>query len=84
MTTAYYPPSLRRTNALAVTSLVLGVCGFALIPVVLGHVALRQIGRSGDRGTGLAVTGLVLGYLTCLLYVVLLLVVGGAVWWGTR
>lgn len=31
--------------------------------MVLGHIALRQIRERGDAGAGLAITGLVLGYL---------------------
>ena len=31
--------------------------------VITGHIALAQIKRSGEKGRGLAITGLVLGYL---------------------
>ena len=30
--------------------------------IVFGHVALLQIGRTGDKGTGLAFLGLIIGY----------------------
>jgi peptidyl-prolyl cis-trans isomerase B (cyclophilin B) len=63
---------------------VLAVCGFGLLPVVLGHVALRQVRRTGERGYGLAVAGLVLGYATLALLAAVLVVVGGSVWWGVR
>lgn len=80
-----YPPPPRRTNALAVVTLVLGLCGFAVVPVVTGHVALRQIRRTGEGGTAVAVIGLVLGYLAVATYAVVLLVVTGfLVWGGTR
>jgi uncharacterized membrane protein YjfL (UPF0719 family) len=78
-----YPVAPRRTNPLAVVTLVLGLCGFAVLPVVTGHVALAQIRRTGDGGTALAVVGLVLGYLAAAAYaLVLLLVVAGFVVWG--
>jgi len=51
-----------RTNTLAVLALVFGLLGAGVVPVVLGHVALGQIRRTGERGHGLAVAGLVLGY----------------------
>jgi peptidyl-prolyl cis-trans isomerase B (cyclophilin B) len=35
----------------------------AVAGIITGHVALTQIKRSGERGRGLAITGLVLGYL---------------------
>lgn len=72
------------TSGLAVASLVLALCGFGLLPVVLGHFALRRIRQTGERGYGLAVAGLVLGYATVALLVVVLLVVAGSVWWGVQ
>ena len=47
----------------------------ALIAVVCGHVARAQIRRNGEQGDGMAVAGLVLGYLGIL--IPLLLVVLG-------
>ncbi|MBY8878061.1 DUF1707 and DUF4190 domain-containing protein [Actinacidiphila acidipaludis] len=76
-----------RTNAYAVASLVCGIAGTFLglpaVPaVVLGHISRRQIRRTGEQGDGLAVAGLVLGYLVSAvmlvfltLFVVLLVVV---------
>ncbi|GAA4623364.1 DUF4190 domain-containing protein [Cellulomonas oligotrophica] len=79
-----YAAAPPRTNTLAVVTLVLGVLGFALLPVVLGHLALAQVRRTGERGAALAVVGLVLGYLTCALYalVAVLVLGGGIVLWG--
>jgi peptidyl-prolyl cis-trans isomerase B (cyclophilin B) len=54
-----YPQS--RTNALAIASL---VCAFLVAPlaILFGHMSLSQIKRSGEQGRGLAVAGLVIGY----------------------
>lgn len=35
----------------------------AVVAVVLGHVALSRVRRSGESGRGLAITALVVGYL---------------------
>ena len=59
---AWAPPA-PRTNGLAIAALVLGLCGFGILPVIFGHIALGQIRRTGDRGATLAIVGLVLGYL---------------------
>lgn len=55
----------RRTNSFAIAALVLGILGVSLIAVVFGHLALSQINQSQGRetGRGLAIAGLVLGYL---------------------
>lgn len=69
-----------RTNVLAVISLVAGLCGFSLVPllgsivaVITGHLALAQIGDQDDRASNLARAGLWLGYLA-----MALIVLGGA------
>jgi hypothetical protein len=52
-----------KTNGLAIATLVLSlVLGFIAIP--FGHIAKAQIRRTGERGSGLATAGLVLGYLS--------------------
>ncbi len=70
---AYVYVAPARTNGLAVTSFVLALLGFGLLPVVLGHVALRQINVRREAGSAFAIIGLVLGYLE--LALVLLLVI---------
>lgn len=49
-------------NVLAIISLVSSFF-VSLAAVVCGHIALSQIKRTGERGRGLAIAGLVLGYL---------------------
>lgn len=72
------------TDGMAVASFVCALCGLALIPVVLGHLALARIRRTGAGGTGFAVTGLVLGYLALAVYVVIAVAVVGAVLWAVN
>lgn len=55
-----YPPYQRRTNGFAVASLILGILGVVILSVIFGCVALSQIRRRGDDGSGLAIAGLVL------------------------
>ena len=70
------PPLLQpQTSALAITSLVLGIMSFFTIgltglpAVICGHLAASRIKRSGGRltGQGMAVAGLVTGYIGFLL-----------------
>ena len=80
-----------RTNNLAVVSLIFGVVAWVLCPivaavvaVVTGHRARGEIRVSGEGGDGMALAGLVLGYLNLALVglsvvvIVLILVVGVA------
>jgi len=59
-------------NGFAIASLILALVWFwwvgSVLAVIFGHLALNQIGGSGgrQRGKGLAVAGLVVGYLSLL------------------
>jgi hypothetical protein len=70
------------TNGLAVASLVVGLFWMwwigSVLAVVFGHVALNQIARNGQSGRGLAIAGLVLGYigLATLLFTLLAVALG--------
>ncbi len=64
-------PPIRQTSSLAVISLVAGILGWTLAPllgsiaaVLCGHLARAEIRRAPDRleGDGLAIAGLVLGW----------------------
>lgn len=63
-TPATVHPPQRRTSLLAVLTLVFGILGFGVVPVVTGHIALSQLKRTGEEGRGLALAGLILGYVT--------------------
>ena len=60
----------RKTNGLAVASLVLSIVGFLwILPLVgsvagaiMGHIALGQIKRTGEGGRGMALAGVIIGW----------------------
>ena len=75
---------LRQTSTAAVLSLVFGILGWTLLPllgsvvaIVTGHMARGEIRRAPERydGDGLALAGLVLGYAALILGLLALLVV---------
>jgi hypothetical protein len=82
---AVAPPN----NGLAVTSMILGIVGIvliwlygigllaAIVAVILGHVAVVQIRNSAGTqgGNGMAIAGLVLGYIVAVPAVLCLLLV---------
>lgn len=61
-------PAGARTNTFAVLALVFGILG-GLIAIVFGHIALHQIRRTGEQGRGMAITGLVIGYVVLAVWV---------------
>ena len=80
----YQPPV--STNSLARASLVLGVAEFftmgltAIPAIICGHMAKREMRQTGQRGDGLATSGLVLGYMAVIFWgILIVLSIVGAV-----
>src|SRR5215472_12571905 len=76
------PYTTQKTNSLAVASLVCGIvqfCGFWLLgtipAIVLGHMARSQIRERNEQGAGLALAGLILGYVGIALTVIVVIVI---------
>jgi hypothetical protein len=72
----------RRTNPMAIAALVCGIVAFAgifpagIAAVILGHMAVRKIRVTGEEGHGLAVAGLILGYVGLVGILLLVTVIG--------
>ncbi len=86
-------PAPRQTSSYAVIALVAGILGWTLLPflgsiggIIFGHMARGEIRRSNGQldGDGLAVTGLVLGWVSVAMWVLCLLAFvlffGGLAW----
>ncbi|MFI5507304.1 DUF4190 domain-containing protein [Mycobacterium sp. NPDC051804] len=67
-------PAVPQTNTTAIAALVSALV-FPPLGIIFGHVALKQIKRTGDEGRGLAVAGLVIGYVVTVLLALLLILV---------
>ncbi|MEF2978894.1 DUF4190 domain-containing protein [Subtercola sp. YIM 133946] len=73
-------PAGQRTNVLSIVSLVLGIVSYftgfflAIGAVITGHIALSQIKKTGDKGRGFAIAGLILGYLSILAGIIVVVV----------
>ncbi|MBB4132600.1 MULTISPECIES: DUF4190 domain-containing protein [unclassified Xanthomonas] len=84
---------VRQTSAMAVVSLVAGILGWTLIPflgsvcaIITGHLARAEIRRNpqGLDGDGLAIGGLILGWLAVATWLaaigIFILFFGGMAW----
>ncbi|MDG4822652.1 DUF4190 domain-containing protein [Asanoa sp. WMMD1127] len=81
-----YPP-VAKTNGLAIAALVCALAGLATcisapVGAILGHVARKQIRERGESGDGMALAGIIVGWiLTALIlgylaFVVIMIVIG--------
>ena len=80
----------QRTNSLAVGSLICGIGQLfvwtpaSIAAVIMGHAARRQIRQNGESGDGMAVAGLVLGWIGIALTLLFVFIIVVAVAAGTH
>jgi|GEM_PF-4284701 len=79
-----YSPPPNRTNGRSVAALVLGILSlvlpgigflFGIAAIILGAIGIRETDRTGERGKGLAVAGLVCGLIGTVVYTVLFILI---------
>ena len=66
-----------RTNGLSIASLILSILGFSIVGAILGHVALSQIKRTNEAGSGLAIAGIILGWVSFAGFLLVLIIIAG-------
>lgn len=72
-TPAYAPAAVGpKTNTLAIVALIAAFV-VPLAGIIVGHIALGQIKRTGEGGHGLALWGTILGYVFTALYILIIL-----------
>jgi len=69
-----YPPQFyvqpRKNNSLALTSMIVSICGVMMCPLVgvvgaiLGHKARKQIRQRDEDGDGMALAGIIVGWIS--------------------
>ncbi|MFB8386066.1 DUF4190 domain-containing protein [Microbacterium sp. NPDC055910] len=59
-----------KTNVLAIISMIASIAGFiwilpfvgSLAGAIMGHISLKQIARTGEKGRGMALAGVIVGW----------------------
>jgi len=74
-------PTQPKTNTLAIVSLIASLAGVIVVAfigqivgIITGHMALSQIKQRGENGRGLALAGVIIGYISLALYIVLAII----------
>lgn len=69
----FYPPYAQpETNIFAILSLVLSFFT-GILGIIFGHIARHQIKRTGQAGNGMALAGLIIGYVFVGLYILFII-----------
>jgi hypothetical protein len=73
----YQPVAVQPTNGLAIAALVCALAGIATcisapVGAILGHIARRQIRERGEAGDGMALAGIIVGWIITALMVLLI------------
>jgi hypothetical protein len=76
-----YRPVAVGTNGMAVASLVFGIIGGSVLAIIFGHVARSQVKRTGQEGGGMALAGLILGYIWLVINILATLFMFGLAAW---
>jgi Domain of unknown function (DUF4190) len=59
-----YGPVVPPTNGLAIASMIMAILGFGPIAAIMGHIARTQIRERGEQGDGFALAGIIVGWVT--------------------
>ena len=75
-----YPPQSAGTNGMAIAALVSSLLGWVcaigpILGVIFGFVALSQIKKTGQSGRGMALAGIIIGFVVIAIMVVYLVLV---------
>jgi hypothetical protein len=81
------PPASPSNNGMAIASLIVsivgaaGLCGYGLggylgiVGAILGHVARRQIRQRGEAGAGMALAGVIIGWIAAAIAVIATIII---------
>jgi hypothetical protein len=63
-------PAQSSFNVLSIVAFVLSLLGFTVVAIVLGHIGLSQIKKTGQQGRGFGIAALVIGYASLVLAII--------------
>ena len=58
-------------NVLSIVGFVLSIVGFNIVAIVLGFIGLSQVKKTGERGRGLALAAVIIGFASIVLGIIL-------------
>ena len=69
------PAPAEKWNVLSIVAFIIVFFGFSLISIILGFIGLSQIKKTGERGRGLALWAIVLGFVSIIIGIIVWIIV---------
>ena len=64
------PAPAEKWNILSIIAFIIVFFGFSVISIILGFIGLNQIKKTGERGRGLAIWAIVLGFVSIIIGII--------------
>ena len=64
------PAPAEKWNILSIIAFIIVFFGFSLISIILGFIGLSQIKKTGERGRGLALWAIILGFISIVIGII--------------
>ncbi|HVL61701.1 MAG TPA: DUF4190 domain-containing protein [Microbacterium sp.] len=78
-TPAPAPGATEKWNVLSIVAFVIVFFGFSLVSIILGFIGLSQVKKTGERGRGLALWAIVLGFVSIIIGIIVSIIVVTAI-----
>ena len=60
-------------NVLSIVGFILSLLGFNVIAIVIGFIGLSQVKKTGERGRGLAIAAIIIGFVSIVIGIIVLI-----------
>ena len=64
------PAPAEKWNVLSIIAFIIVFFGFSVISIILGFIGLNQIKKTGERGRGLALWAIILGFVSIVIGII--------------
>lgn len=61
---------VEKWNVLSIVAFVLSLVGFNIVAIVLGFIGLNQVKKTGERGRGLALAAIIIGFVSIVIIII--------------
>lgn len=75
---AAQPAPTEKWNVLSIVAFVLAIVQLNVVAIILGFIGLSQVKKTGERGRGLAIAAIIIGFVSIAFWVIIYITVFAA------